>query len=81
MSDIGAALELVDQIRHDIANKPDVQDLLVEARTRFGDSAWAFVCGVLEMRIQHCDHLLARLTALLRELEVEHLEQLYQENP
>ncbi len=81
MSDIGSALVLVDQIRHDINNKPDVHDLLTEARAQYGDSAWAFVCGVLEMRIQHCDHLLARLTAVLRDLEVKHLEQLYRENP
>ncbi len=81
MSDIGAALVLIDEIRHGISDRPDVQDLLAEARVQYGDSAWAFVCGVLEMRLQHCDHLLARVTAVLRDLEVAHLEQLYQEKP
>ncbi len=81
MTDIATALALIDQIRHDIGDKPDVQDMVAEARVRYGDSAWAFVCGVLEMRLQHCDHLLARVTAVLRDLEVAHLEQLYQEGP
>ncbi len=81
MTDIATALALIDQIRHDIGDKPDVQDMVAEARVKWGDSAYAFVCGVLAMRLEHCDHLLARVTAVLRDLEVAHLEQLYQEGP
>ncbi len=77
MSDIGTARALVDKIRQDIAAKPDVDDLLVEGRLLFEESAaWAFVCGVLEERLKHCDHMLVRLTSLLRDLEVEALEQI-----
>ncbi len=80
MSDVGTARALVDQIRRDIAAKPDVNDLLAEARLRFEEgTAWAFVCGYLEERLKHCDHMLVRLTSLLRDLEVEALEQIFQE--
>ncbi len=79
MSEIGVARALVDQIRSD-TTRPDVEDLLAEGRLRFGDSScWAYVVGVLDQRLHHIDHLLARVTSLLRDLEVESLEQMFRD--